>query len=70
MTIIDKTSKKLTFRNLDVGDVFHDADGVIVMKIYPFEGGNAVGLHTCCIYQFGDDYPIVEELKATLTLEN
>lgn len=67
---IVKRSKKLTFEELAVGDIFRDEDGDIIMKTY-FNGcSNAVGLNTYVLYNLSPNHGVVKVLNATLTIED
>ena len=73
MKIVDNTNRTIPFCTLDEGDVFRDADGVLLMKMTAIESAdgahyNCVSLDGACPYSIDANERVTKINKAVLTL--
>lgn len=73
MQIIDNINNTSAFFTLTEGDIFRDADGVLMMKVTAIDGAdghiyNCVSLSGACPYSIDANERVTKIGKAVLTL--
>lgn len=73
MQIVDNINSTTPFFTLAVGDIFRDADGVLLMKMTAIESSdgahyNCVSLDGACPYSIDANERVTKINKAVLTL--